>query len=186
MLVDAAIVAASALVMAWAVVVLSTHTPIPALAGRQWPRPAHGRGTPLVTRGFFVGLVGAAAAVAGVTLNGMLPVVENMTASVWQTDQPGVVMFRQHGRKVRQCRYLGTEASVIDASGVQYKATLRWLGDTAPGSTRPVGWHQWEPAELRFDADVVPASVLLVTRRDCGAWLPDVLTSYGPWPVPAR
>ena len=185
MLVDAAIVAGSALVMAWAVVVLSTHTPIPALAGRHWPQPQH-RATPLVTRGFFVGLVGAAAALAGVTLNGMLPVVDHMSASVWRAEEPGLIVFRQAGHKARQCRYLGTEASVIDASGTQYKAALNWVGDRTPGSTRPIGWRQWEPAQLRFDADVQPVSILLMVRHDCGSWLPTVVSTYGPWPVPAR
>ena len=185
MLVGAAIVAGSVLVMAWAVVVLSTHTPLPVLAGRHH-MPAQQRPTPLMTRGFFVGIVGIAATVAGVTLNGMLPVVDHMSASVWRTDDPGTIMFRQAGHKGRQCRYLGSEASVIDASGMQHKAALTWVGDRAPGSSRPVGWHLWEPAQLRFDADVQPVSILLMTRHDCGSWLPAVVSTYGPWPVPAR
>ena len=126
--------------------------------------------------------VGALWLVMSVVLS-FAPVVQDASATV-TNDGPGMVHVRMTARKVRDCRYIRTDAYVIDTAGNQQEATLTWEGDRMPGNSKPVGRHKWEPARVVFDADIRPAKVEFLAIHSCGWMWHDTVTTEGPWLVP--
>lgn len=113
----------------------------------------------------------------------MAPVVRDMSAIVAPAG-PGQIQVRMSGAKVRDCKWLGSEAYIIDAAGTRHEASLSWLHDSSPGSSKPPGRYRWGPALIGFEPAIQAAQVEIVATHSCGWMWHEVRTTSGPWAVP--
>lgn len=113
----------------------------------------------------------------------MAPVVRDISATVAQIS-PGRVQARMTGVKVRDCRWLGSDAYVIDSAGTRHEAQLTWIHDASPGSSKRPGRYEWDPAMIEYDPAILAAQVEIVSDHSCRWMWHDVLTTAGPWHIP--
>lgn len=123
----------------------------------------------------------------GMLLSSSLPVVKDMEVQVLNVGPTWAVMSVSATKPShrRDCIYLYTRASVLDASGRSAKAWWESLDDPAPGSTRPAGRQWMGDWRVRWDARAgfVPVSVVYEVHHDCGFMGGDVTTTTGPFPL---
>ena len=88
------------------------------------------------------------------------PVVGDFVV-VGMVKEPEAVTINGYMRKVRDCKFVGVQASAIDATGHEYDAPLIFLDAKNNNATRPQGTQTWGPWQITVkvsDADSVRLS----------------------------
>ena len=117
-------------------------------------------------------------------LSSFVPVVRNMVAPVIERGPSHVVLsVTADKRRAKDCRFQYSAAYLLyaDVNRPKRRAGIEVLDDPEPGESRPGGTQWFGDWRIKFDPNIPPSDVLIVTHHDCGMLGGHVTTTSGPF-----